>query len=123
MNFRLYYSFEASIRIPSRAQGGLDHREWAGALDLLVVIAPEHSTYAAGGGFRYPFRRDGTAIADQNTKTDLWIRSNLPDDLGGLRPWMHYYGLQLGATETSEILHNPTGGTRQGAIYARGGAR
>jgi porin len=49
--------------------------------------------------------------------SDFWTQSNLLGDLGGLRPWMQYYGLQLGITETSEILGNPTGGIHQGAIY------
>jgi porin len=47
----------------------------------------------------------------------LWTRSNLLGDMGGLRPWMQYYGLQFGITETSEVLGNPIGGIRQGAIY------
>jgi porin len=48
---------------------------------------------------------------------DFWSRQNLLGDLGGLRPWMERYGLSFSATETSEVLGNPTGGIRQGAIY------
>jgi porin len=48
---------------------------------------------------------------------DFWTRSNLLDDVGGVRSTILKYGLSLGITETSEILGNPTGGIRQGAIY------
>jgi porin len=41
----------------------------------------------------------------------------LLDDVGGLRSVMGKYGLTLDVTETGEILSNPIGGTRQGAIY------
>jgi porin len=49
--------------------------------------------------------------------TDFWTRSNLLGDMFGLKPLIQPYGLQLNITETSEILGNPTGGIRQGAIY------
>jgi len=38
-------------------------------------------------------------------------------DIGGLRPWLAQYGTTLAITETDEVLGNPTGGIRQGAIY------
>lgn len=37
--------------------------------------------------------------------------------MGGIRPWLNQYGISLGFTETDEVLGNPTGGIRQGAIY------
>lgn len=49
--------------------------------------------------------------------TDFWTQSNLLGDMFGLKPLIQPYGLQLNITETSEILGNPTGGIRQGAIY------
>jgi porin len=38
-------------------------------------------------------------------------------DLAGLRPWLHRYGASLQLTETSEVLGNVTGGSRQGFDY------
>jgi porin len=37
--------------------------------------------------------------------------------LGGLRPWLAGYGARLELSEISEILGNPVGGVRRGAIY------
>jgi porin len=45
-------------------------------------------------------------------------RSNyLLGDMGGLRPLLSKYGLTLNIEETSELLGNVSGGTRQGADY------
>jgi porin len=49
--------------------------------------------------------------------SDFWTRTNLLGDMGGLKSAIQPYGFQLNITETSEILGNPTGGVRQGAIY------
>jgi porin len=38
-------------------------------------------------------------------------------DLGGLRSWMARYGAKLDLVGTDEVLGNPTGGVRRGAIY------
>lgn len=38
-------------------------------------------------------------------------------DLGGLRPWLDGFGATLEISETGEILGNPTGGLRRGALY------
>ena len=38
-------------------------------------------------------------------------------DIHGLRPFFERYGVTFDASETSEVLGNPTGGRRQGAIY------
>jgi len=43
--------------------------------------------------------------------------SSLLGDLRGIRPAIGEYGLTFGLSETSEILGNPTGSIRQGAIY------
>jgi porin len=84
-------------------------------LPLVCMVVPHHSAHAAPPGTYF----GETEVPQESkiTETDLWTRSNLLGDIGGLRPWMQYYGLQLGATETSEVLGNPTGGIRQGAIY------
>jgi porin len=39
------------------------------------------------------------------------------DDVAGMRSAIGKYGLSFGVTETDEVLGNPTGGTRRGAIY------
>jgi porin len=38
-------------------------------------------------------------------------------DIHGVRPFFERYGVTFDASETSEVLGNPTGGRRQGAIY------
>ncbi|HTZ35292.1 MAG TPA: carbohydrate porin [Stellaceae bacterium] len=48
---------------------------------------------------------------------DLWSRANLLGDVFGLKPAIQRYGFQLNITETSELLDNPTGGIRRGAVY------
>jgi porin len=85
------------------------------ALGLVCIVVPEHSAHAAPPGSY--FGETELPQESKSTETDLWTRSNLLGDIGGLRPWMQYYGLQLGITETSEVLGNPTGGVHQGAIY------
>ncbi len=47
---------------------------------------------------------------------DLDTRANLLGDIGGLRPLLDRYGLSFGLAETTEVLGNPNGGLRQGAI-------
>lgn len=65
----------------------------------------------------------GAASAEAQTApapdapTGLWERSNLLGDIGGLRTILGKYGLSLGLSETSEVLGNPTGGRKQGAVY------
>lgn len=45
-------------------------------------------------------------------------RSNyLLGDMGGLRPFLSRYGMSFGLQETSEVLGNVSGGTRQGFDY------
>ena len=48
---------------------------------------------------------------------DLWHRGTLLGDLDGVRPWLEQFGAKLQASETGEILGNPVGGRRQGAVY------
>jgi porin len=43
--------------------------------------------------------------------------SNLLGDMWGLRPLLNQYGMTFNLSETSEVLGNVTGGTRQGADY------
>jgi porin len=38
-------------------------------------------------------------------------------DMWGLRPWLSQYGMSFALQETSEVLGNATGGSRQGAEY------
>jgi porin len=50
-------------------------------------------------------------------KNDAAEDKTLLGDFGGVRPWLTGFGATLGLVETSEILANPIGGRRQGAIY------
>jgi porin len=56
----------------------------------------------------------GTAAAHG---AGLWERDVLSGDWGGLRSALEANGMQLGSNYIGEVLGNPTGGTRQGAIY------
>ncbi len=47
---------------------------------------------------------------------DLSTRSNLLGDIGGLRPIFARLGVSFGLSETTEVLGNPTGGAKRGAI-------
>ena len=55
--------------------------------------------------------------ADAEAPSGLWERSTLTGDWGGLRSALADHGITLGATETSEILGNLSGGVRRGAVY------
>lgn len=55
--------------------------------------------------------------ANEPAQDDIWSRKTLLGDAGGVRPYLEKYGLSLGATETSEVLANLTGGIRSGPIY------
>lgn len=47
---------------------------------------------------------------------DLETRSELLGDIGGLRPALDRRGISFGLAETTEVLGNPSGGLRRGAI-------
>jgi porin len=47
----------------------------------------------------------------------LWERSNLLDDLGGVRTALSKLGISYGLTSTDEVLGNVTGGVHTGADY------
>src|SRR5580698_5685079 len=43
--------------------------------------------------------------------------SGMLGNMWGLRPWLGQYGVTFGLQETSEVLGNVSGGTRQGFDY------
>ncbi len=49
--------------------------------------------------------------------TGIWDRANLFGDLGGVRTRLGDLGVSFGLQETSEVLGNLSGGTRQMAVY------
>jgi len=49
--------------------------------------------------------------------SDLWTRSTLFGDMGGLRPWLNTHGVTLGLQETSEYMRNFSGGTHRIGTY------
>jgi porin len=57
------------------------------------------------------------AEPQEAAKTGLWERDKLLGDLGGLRTRLEEAGVTLSLQEQSEVLGNPTGGIRQGAVY------
>lgn len=56
------------------------------------------------------------APTKEKASEDIWTRQNLLGDIGPIRPFLANYGMTLGIVEYDEILGNPTGGVRQGAI-------
>jgi porin len=55
--------------------------------------------------------------AAQDGTNDIWTRSNLLGDLGGVRSSLSDHGLTFGLQDINEVLGNVSGGTRQGADY------
>ncbi|ALK33021.1 porin [Burkholderia plantarii] len=52
-----------------------------------------------------------------NFFTGIRTRQNLLGDMGGLRPWLGKYGVNLQVTEVSEYLDNLRGGLHRGGEY------
>jgi porin len=86
-----------------------------------VAQTPPAQTPPAGQGAAPAARESPTPTAPSASSapapTGLWERSNLLGDAGGLRPFLDAHGIEFGLTETDEVLGNPTGGIRKGAIY------
>lgn len=55
--------------------------------------------------------------APSNFFTGFWTRQNALGDMGGLRPWLGRYGVNLQVTEVSEYLANLRGGLHRGGEY------
>jgi porin len=84
---------------------------------MCAVIWTRPASAAGGGPPGISFGETQLPSEVPSGPTDFWTRSNLLGDMAGLKPLIQPYGLQLNITETSEVLGNPTGGIRQGAIY------
>ena len=56
-----------------------------------------------------------TPPQNQPAPTDLWSRSNLLGDIGGLRTTLGDYGITLGLQDTETLLGNVSGGLKQGS--------
>ncbi|HVE20954.1 MAG TPA: carbohydrate porin [Acidocella sp.] len=56
-----------------------------------------------------------TAPQSSSAPTNLWTRSNLLGDVGGLRTILGNYGITLGLTDSENLLGNLTGGVKQGS--------
>ena len=91
-------------------------REWGlGAVAMAAALLGWASCAAAQEAQPAP------AAADQQPQNPhaggFWERDLLTGDWGGLRTDWESHGVQLGANDIGEILANPTGGVRRGAIY------
>jgi porin len=58
-----------------------------------------------------------SAVSAQQADNDLWTRTNLLGDLGGIRTSLGDHGLTFGVQNIDELLANVSGGTRRGASY------
>ncbi|WP_428395367.1 carbohydrate porin [Lichenicoccus sp.] len=90
------------------------------AIVLLAAMVPARAVAQTAA----PTERSGplpgpTAAPKQRnvTPAGLWERPDLLGDFGGARSALAARGLSFGLIETSEVLGNPTGGIRQGAVY------
>ena len=59
----------------------------------------------------------GEQAETESSKLGIWERGNLLGDPGGVRTALASLGVSFGINEQAELLGNPTGGVRQGAIY------
>ena len=83
---------------------------------LMMVLGGAAPAFAqSASGAAAPAQKSDDA-AKPSWSGDLMSRSNLLGDMGGIRTILDTYGISFGLTETSEILANPTGGVKQGAI-------
>jgi porin len=57
------------------------------------------------------------AASAQQADNDIWTRSNLLGDLGGVRTSLGDHGLTFGIQDINELLGNVSGGTRRGVSY------
>lgn len=81
---------------------------------LLAALAFAAGLLAAGSTHAQTAPEPGAgAPAD----SDLWTRSNLLGDMGGLRTLLGQVGLTFTLQETSEIFGNVSGGASRGAAY------
>ena len=72
--------------------------------------APESRSSTPGGG-------EIGVKPSEEVATGLFDRANLLPDIGGARVNLANHGVTFGLSEASEVLGNPTGGVRQGAVY------
>jgi len=84
-------------------------------VDAAMFAAP--ASAAGGGPLGILFGETELPVQAPSGPSDLSSRQHLLGDMGGVRSAIQPYGLSLGIIETSEILGNPTGGIRLGAIY------
>ncbi len=86
----------------------------------VLVLAAAPPALAQTAALPSPASNAGPADANSPApaKSDsLWERDKLLGDLSGVRTALENKGISLNVLETSEVLGNPTGGVRQGAIY------
>ncbi len=55
--------------------------------------------------------------AEPGFTTNLWTRSTLLGDAGGLRSALWNYGITFGIQDTNEVMGNVSGGIQRGAVY------
>jgi porin len=80
---------------------------------LKAVRAFGLAVAAPGLGWTPPVHAQSTPAAPPG----FWERSNLLDDLGGVRTALSKLGISYGLTSTDEVLGNVTGGVHTGADY------
>lgn len=80
----------------------------------LAALTVAASLLAAGAAQAQTAPENGAGAA---ADSDLWTRSNLLGDMGGLRPLLGRFGLAFNLQETSEVFGNVSGGASRGAAY------
>src|SRR6266542_1831735 len=86
-----------------------------GMRPALAVVFSHFLLLGVCGGPAWAETEEKPAAEDKTD--DFCTRDTLLGDLGGVRPWLAGFGAKLDIVETSEILGNPVGGVRRGALY------
>ena len=118
------------LRIARRSIGGFVHTTFTAALLGAAVLASSLPANAQNSdGAALPEQPGAPALQNQAVPAPpgaaepaaqpagLLERKRLLGTLGGVRTALDRYGVDLGITETSEVLGNVTGGVRRGAAY------
>ncbi|MBN3724011.1 carbohydrate porin [Burkholderia sp. Ac-20379] len=103
----------------ARAAGGIDTQAQADSQPQSQQQTVQETQRRSQGATAAQAPEADLAIqaAPSNFFTGFWTRQNALGDMGGLRPWLGKYGVNLQVTEVSEYLANVRGGLHRGGEY------
>jgi porin len=88
------------------------------ALSVALAVSAATPSLALGASTDVEIQQQPSETAEggQDT-TSIWKRDHLLGDPLGLRSVLESHGISINLQETSEVLGNPTGGFKTGAVY------